>query len=81
MSMIPIIWGLSDILALLIGIGYIKIWQAIKDINERLDNIREISEEKQKPEEPKSVIIDPTDFEQQVRFEQEEMRRKLNDVS
>jgi hypothetical protein len=83
MNLIPIIWALSIILALIIGIAYRNILEAIKEVNKGLDKLKQSFVEVQKPvakEEPKSVIIDPTDFEQQVKFEQEEVRRKLNDV-
>lgn len=78
MSLIPIVWALSDILALVIGIAYRNILEALKKVNGRIDNIKPVIVKAPEPEETKAVIIDPTDINEQVKREQMETLRKLN---
>lgn len=78
MIWVYIFWPLSFIFALVIGVAYRNLLTALEDIRLKLKEA--VKPQQQRLSEPvnKAVIIDPTDLEQQVKMEQEDMLRRLN---
>lgn len=81
--LVNILWPVSAIVALFIGFWFGAAYydlkgmkKAFKELSEGMSKIPTNPHES--PPTPKSVIVDPTDLAQQVKFEQEEMLRKLN---
>ena len=73
--MIALAWVISVLAALFIGYHYKKSVTVIQ-------KVVEAAKEAQKPveEESSATIIDPDDLAQQVRFQQDEEIRKLNEL-
>lgn len=83
--LIAILWPLSVIVALVIGVSYRYLLNKIKHLENLLvamDTHLRLKGEIPKVEpievKPRAIIIDPTDIEQQVKLEQEETMKQLN---
>lgn len=75
-----ILWPVSVLCGVVFGYWCRTVVLALKRLDSRLRKLEERKDSRLNPvaPKPKSVIIDPTDLEQQVKMEQEEMLRKLN---
>lgn len=76
--MLALDWILSLFGIFLLGYYLRSIADNLKVLQQRIGQLEVLPGKKEIVEEPKSVIIDPTDIGQQVAMEQEEMMRQLN---
>lgn len=81
MIWVYIFWPVSVVVAFSIGVSYRFLLEKIRHLENVLVAINthlKLKGQIPKPQESKTVIIDPLDIEQQVKMEQEEIFRSLN---
>lgn len=78
MIWIYIFWPVSFVFALSVGIAYRNILGSLQEFKDKIEQFMIPKQPRSTKPSPKTVIVDPTDLEQQVKMEQEEMLRKLN---
>lgn len=80
--LLAILWPVSIVVALLVGVSYRYLLDRIKSLENLMvamdTHLKLKGEIPKKLEESKAVIVDPTDIGQQVKMQQAEMMRQLN---